>query len=1479
MEKVEYCLGSIEENNYSLNDDSLYLHGQYFTFDKLRQLNVTTNDLLLWSSTIDIAEKYQDYLYHENNSSLSKEIFFNCTKFWFGSHCQYSFVSSRSPTFEIIIQATHMDKNQYKYPYNTINLTCYTHLKCNRGISNICLDWREICNGRIDCLNGGINEEQCFQLEINECLENEYRCHNGQCIPKEFLKGEFAECLDLSDVWEMAPDIYYDPYVFLFEEHWCELNYRHWLCITGECKRILDQCDNIQHLLLIESISFQGNSSDTCWMIMICLTKIHEDITCKQFSNSSHLKNLLKNCNDIIEFPRGPVIFGHVTFLYDMKQIINLDTNFVLIPDLICYDYKLCDFIIPTYHFGNYSCRYRHQFYFNLNQKHKTWNSFIDLIELYFQKCSVSYNQINIKSAIHYPSLYCCQNSTKCISKHRILDNISDCYLNDDEEQYEISCSINDILRSKCAHENRCYSSIISQQICIQSHLRTFDKIEFRQLCDRHIQMFPLLINGTNHTDETDCEYWPCNNYYTRCDGFWSCSNGEDEDNCTTHQICPSNSLPCVNPYNSTVTCLSANKVNDGNIDCLGSIDERQYCRSLLDIEANPYVFHCSNDETCIEERNFCDKAEQCPNGDDEMFCQNYYYYDGICSKMDLFNLTDVENAICHFVYLKKILFTLETSSTYPSVNKQIVRQSRQEHQIPRMVTNELDYSERLWYCNHGLYVRHWLGKNQSTHKCFCPPSYYGSRCQYQNQRISLTIQTRIMNTTILYAAYISLIDDNDYRQKIISYQQYSFSTSSSCIYTFDGYLTYETRPKNSSTNDAIRIDIYDRMSLIYVASWYYTVPHSFLPVNRMAVVLYVPDQQIVSVSICSLKCKNGRCMKYMNNEKSYCQCDVGWSGIECNIPIRCNDCSSDSICIGIIYNRSMCVCPFNKGGPRCLLTFSCGYTTTNNTKCVVVDDDVHDSSFINICSNGFWGAYCENVASIITISFQNIKMSSIVLIYTFDFSSDPDAPGLVIVSTVIAQKLKIFQRILSIITEKVFQLVFVKTDESYYLAFIQQETSNNISTSIDSSRQCTSIDKRLTIEQQKWPQIRRIKFYHKICQSHFDTLCFIDDSYACLCTIEHEANCFSFHSTPPKCRDQSYCENGGTCLQDNAECPIRLMCNCTDCYFGDRCQYYAKGIGLTLDDILRYEIRPDVPLSQQSTIVKWSCGLIMIIFIGGLINSILSIITFSTKQAKENGCGLYLMASSITSLLTVTIFTGKFWFLLLTQINPSVSQSILRVGCISFEFLLKICLYLDNWLNGFVALERLITVYKGINFNKNESKRFARWIIFILPLLISISIIHEPLYRNLFDDKDEKRFWCVFYYSSSIQIYNTFIICIHFIGPFCANLFSAFFIIFAGTRQRAVTQKRLTYNQHLNNQFREHKNLIISPIVLVILSIPGLVIAISSDCVKISYNTWLYLCGYLISFLPSMSIFIVFVLPSVHYKKQFKQATRCLRR
>jgi len=43
----------------------------------------------------------------------------------------------------------------------------------------ICLDWTDICDGKIDCMNGGVDEKHCWQLEMNDCQNNEYKCYNG----------------------------------------------------------------------------------------------------------------------------------------------------------------------------------------------------------------------------------------------------------------------------------------------------------------------------------------------------------------------------------------------------------------------------------------------------------------------------------------------------------------------------------------------------------------------------------------------------------------------------------------------------------------------------------------------------------------------------------------------------------------------------------------------------------------------------------------------------------------------------------------------------------------------------------------------------------------------------------------------------------------------------------------------------------------------------------------------------------------------------------------------------------------------------------------------------------------------------------------------------------------------------------------------------------------------------------------------------
>ncbi|CAF1449839.1 unnamed protein product, partial [Adineta steineri] len=199
--------------------------------------------------------------------------------------------------------------------------------------------------------------------------------------------------------------------------------------------------------------------------------------------------------------------------------------------------------------------------------------------------------------------------------------------------------------------------------------------------------------------------------------------------------------------------------------------------------------------------------------------------------------------------------------------------------------------------------------------------------------------------------------------------------------------------------------------------------------------------------------------------------------------------------------------------------------------------------------------------------------------------------------------------------------------------------------------------------------------------------------------------------------------------------CFVALV-NPDKCVIGGSCNVQTKGIGITLDDILRYEIQRNETLKNQPLLVKMSVGLTIIMFLLGLINSIFSLLTFQNANLRKVGCGIYLLASSITSLLTISMVTINFWFVLLSQMNSSINLSIHRVGCISIEPLLKLFLYFDTWLNACVAIERAIHVYQGVHFNKEKSKRLARWIIFILPLCITATIIHEPLHRNIFEHR-----------------------------------------------------------------------------------------------------------------------------------------------
>ncbi|CAF5203380.1 unnamed protein product, partial [Rotaria magnacalcarata] len=173
---------------------------QIFTFETLYRQGVTSLELYTWSAPMDIVERYEYYTKHvtmPNITAMGTQLFYNCTEPRFGPSCQYS-LNDYEPyhsSLNEIIDHSFSQRSEFT------TLTCYTHMQCNRGIPMVCLDWSEICDGKVDCIDGGRDEEGCWELEINECEKDEYRCANGQCIPDRLFRDDITipDCLDASD--------------------------------------------------------------------------------------------------------------------------------------------------------------------------------------------------------------------------------------------------------------------------------------------------------------------------------------------------------------------------------------------------------------------------------------------------------------------------------------------------------------------------------------------------------------------------------------------------------------------------------------------------------------------------------------------------------------------------------------------------------------------------------------------------------------------------------------------------------------------------------------------------------------------------------------------------------------------------------------------------------------------------------------------------------------------------------------------------------------------------------------------------------------------------------------------------------------------------------------------------------------------------------------------------------------------------------
>ncbi|CAF3920967.1 unnamed protein product, partial [Rotaria magnacalcarata] len=639
-EIISYCMSELP-SEFHIGESNDF---PKFTFVELSTKNITSQQLYLWSAPIDLIEHYQFYLNHlliSNDTSLANEVFYNCTFPRFGPMCQYEIIyyhEIQTSLNEIINDYYH------NYIYDPINFTCYTHLQCNRGPSPACLDWSEICNGQIDCLDGEFDEEHCWQLEINECEDDEYRCANGQCIPQSFYRdGSYnVDCVDSSDEVRstIMPDdnCFLDMPTFRCEDQTCRVSF-----LTNSC--VLKR----QSLLLKAIYSVQDDSVPTqCWSAFKCIIDIPDmgNRFCNNFCSPEDCVAIIeKNCPPMFNIPNVPILYGNIYIAHNKRDSLSLAMGDPSTPYLCFNNSRYDQYFInrPKILLNNRTCfhpsysspsyivydRWEEKYGFPLYVLHADLRPYNLIINYTSEICNRS-------------NMYQCVDSHKCISEYRLMDNALDCPQGDDENITESSHA--DLIKRlkhfvKCEIANKyIHQSSVADTVCdceVEPHKWCEDEnldivyikknISFQITCDGFIEMIPIVIEGKNETDETECEQWSCNNMYTHCDDIWNCPNGEDEIDCflSSKINCSSNDHLCVSPYTNQFIRLPLSERNDGKIDCIGGTDEPKHC-SVQHSIWSCQDFKCRNQTSSsyISSFELCNNKEDCNHGDDEQFCK-----------------------------------------------------------------------------------------------------------------------------------------------------------------------------------------------------------------------------------------------------------------------------------------------------------------------------------------------------------------------------------------------------------------------------------------------------------------------------------------------------------------------------------------------------------------------------------------------------------------------------------------------------------------------------------------------------------------------------------------------------------------------------------------------------------------------------------------------------------------------------------------
>ncbi|CAF4529531.1 unnamed protein product [Rotaria sp. Silwood2] len=529
--------------------------------------------------------------------------------------------------------------------------------------------------------------------------------------------------------------------------------------------------------------------------------------------------------------------------------------------------------------------------------------------------------------------------------------------------------------------------------------------------------------------DQQQCRTGYCIYSQWANDNEWDCPDAEDElllfdsyvewvrsktprnysfvknSNFLSNTCNQTGSFLCLSPGASSLHfyCIHYSQLGDGKIDCAGAIDERNKLAHCDQSSVLGYHFRCPSTNTCIPYYYHCHKGIRCPNlTDDSYWCYRNFPSFGYCRGEKDFRCLDNTCAFggrCDGHYFCPFAED-EYMCDYSSSSMQKVTSYRQQKmlfaravprtfQLPQLRVNDstnilsanTSYTTTTsrnvpfvdtsllspllpYWCNRGLGV---LLNNKSI-ICFCPPQYYGDKCEYHNDRLLVTFHldmsqssfTIDTNQNIVLKLLVLFFYNNQTLMKHEFHVRPTFNTSSyekhvvHFLYSHSSDLReqrndrYFTRSQILNVQPySIQIETYllhDMQKPVLIAVWKYPIYFDYLPVYSLAKVLRLIKLNKQQNPCLSNPChSNQQCYPLMNNKSQYvCLCNDNFTGERCSVEDdRCASgyCAPGSLCKPNYHlllrgnTLPLCICSFGQYGDRC--------------------DIEHDLCQLNPCLNG----------------------------------------------------------------------------------------------------------------------------------------------------------------------------------------------------------------------------------------------------------------------------------------------------------------------------------------------------------------------------------------------------------------------------------------------------------------------------------------------------------------------------------------------